>query len=242
MDWFANEDFWKDLYDWLFPAARFQFAKEEVEKILALTNVRSGNLLDLCCGPGRHSYELARLGFNVVGVDASKFLLNKAKELCLNFGNVEFVHADMRDFVRPGQFDLVINMFTSFGYFEDQDDNMKVLRNIKKSLKNDGKLLMEMVSKEVLLRNYRDSIVTERGSKMLIEKHDFEVGMARMKNQWIVLEAGEYKVYSLEHYVYSGQELKMMLQMCGFTNVELYGSLDGTAYDLNAKRLVVVAS
>jgi hypothetical protein len=101
---------------------------------------------------------------------------------------------------------------------------------------------MEMVSKEVLLRNYRDSIVTERGSKMLIEKHDFEVGMARMKNQWIVLEAGEYKVYSLEHYVYSGQELKMMLQMCGFTNVELYGSLDGTAYDLNAKRLVVVAS
>jgi SAM-dependent methyltransferase len=242
MDWFANEDFWKDLYDWLFPAARFQSAKEEVEKILALTNVRSGNVLDLCCGPGRHSYELARLGFNVVGVDASKFLLNKAKELCLNFGNVELVHADMRDFVRPNHFDLVINMFTSFGYFEDQDDNMKVLRNIKKSLKNDGKLLMEMVSKEVLLRNYRDSIVTERGSKMLIEKHDFEVGMTRMRNQWIVLEAGEYKVYSLEHYVYSGQELKMMLQMCGFTNVELYGSLDGTAYDLNAKRLVVVAS
>lgn len=207
-----------------------------------MTNVRSGNIFDLCCGPGRHSYELARLGFNVVGVDASKFLLNKAKELCLNFGNVELVHADMRDFVKPGQFDLVINMFTSFGYFEDQDDNMKVLRNIKKSLKSGGKLLMEMVSKEVLLRNYRDSIVTERGSKMLIEKHDFEVGMARMKNQWIVLEAGEYKVYSLEHYVYSGQELKMMLQMCGFTNVELYGSLDGTAYDLNAKRLVVVAS
>ncbi|WP_448517783.1 class I SAM-dependent methyltransferase [Pseudothermotoga sp.] len=242
MSWFANEDFWKDLYDWLFSEARFRSAKEEVERILALTNVRSGNVLDLCCGPGRHSYEFARLGFNVVGVDASKFLLNKANELCLNLSNVELVHADMRDFVRPNHFDLVINVFTSFGYFEDQDDNMKVLRNIKKSLKSSGKLLMEMVSKEVLLRNYRDSVVSEQGSKMLVEKHSFEPGMARMRNQWIVLEAGEYKVYSLQHYVYSGQELKMMLQMCGFTNVELYGSLDGTAYDLNAKRLVVVAS
>ncbi|WP_041076350.1 class I SAM-dependent methyltransferase [Thermotoga caldifontis] len=60
----------------------------------------------------------------------------------------------MRDFVRPGYFDLVINMFTSFGYFKDQEDNLRVLRNIKESLKSNGKLLMEMVSKEALLRNY----------------------------------------------------------------------------------------
>lgn len=242
MSWFANEDFWKDMYDWLFRPARFQSAKEEVERIVTLSGIRSGNVLDLCCGPGRHAFEFARLGFNVTAVDASSFLLGKAKKLCSDLDNVEFVHADMRDFVRPNHFDLVINMFTSFGYFEDQDDNMKVLRNVKKSLKNDGKLLMEMVSKEVLLLNYRDSVVSEQGSKMLIEKHSFEPGMARMRNQWIVLEAGEYKVYSLQHYVYSGQELKMMLQTCGFSNVELYGSLDGTAYDLNARRLVVVAS
>ncbi|HBT38814.1 MAG: Methyltransferase type 12 [Thermotoga sp. 50_1627] len=242
MDWFTNEDFWKNMYDWLFPPARFQSAKEEVEKILVLSGVQKGNVLDLCCGPGRHAFELARLGFNVTGVDASSFLLGKARELCSGLENVEFVHTDMRDFVRPGCFDLVINMFTSFGYFEDQEENMKVLRNIKSSLKSDGKLLMEMASKEVLLRNYKDSIVTERSSKMLVEKHSFEPGMARMKNQWIVLDAGSYRVYSLEHYVYSGQELKMMLQMCGFTNVELFGSLDGTPYDLNARRLVAVAS
>ncbi len=76
---------------------------------------------------------------------------------------------------------------------------------------------------------------------MLIERHNFEDGMARMKNEWILLKAGSYKVYSLEHYIYSGQELKMMLQMCGFRNINLYGLLDPTPYDLNAKRLVVLA-
>jgi hypothetical protein len=132
-------------------------------------------------------------------------------------------------------------MFTSFGYFKDHEDNLKVLRNIRKSLKSGGKLLMEMSSKEIILRNYRDSIISERNQKILIEKHCFEPGMARMINDWIVLENGRYKIHRLEHYVYSAQELKMMLQMCGFENIAVYGSLDGDSYDLNAKRLVVVA-
>ena len=241
MEWFIDESFWKDMYDWLFPPERFQTAKEQVEKVLNITGIQSGNVLDLCCGPGRHTYELAKLGFSVTAVDASEFLLNKAKEFCSEFTNVRFVHADMRDFVESNCFDLVINMFTSFGYFKDHEDNLKVLRNIRKSLKSGGKLLMEMSSKEIILKNYRDSIISERNQKMLIEKHSFEPGMARMINDWIVLENGRYKIHRLEHYVYSAQELRMMLQMCGFENIVVYGSLDGDPYDLNAKRLVVVA-
>jgi len=79
VSWFANEDFWKDMYDWLFRPARFQSAKEEVERIVTLSGIRSGNVLDLCCGPGRHAFEFARLGFNVTAVDASSFLLAKPK-------------------------------------------------------------------------------------------------------------------------------------------------------------------
>lgn len=242
MDWFVNENFWKDMYDWLFPPERFETACQEVERIIGLTNVQSGHVLDLCCGPGRHTYEFAKRGFFVTAVDASEFLLSKAKEHCSQFTNVRFIHADMRDFVEPNRFDLVINMFTSFGYFENQEDNLKVLKNIKKSLKEDGKLLMEMASKEIVLKNYRESIVSVRGEKMLIEKHSFEPGLARMKNDWIVLENGRYKVHTLQHYLYSAEELKMMLQMCGFKNIAVYGSLSGDLYDLNAKRLVVVAS
>ncbi|WP_041076352.1 class I SAM-dependent methyltransferase [Thermotoga caldifontis] len=78
MEWFAVEGFWKDMYDWLFPPGRFLSAKQEVEKIIDLTKVREGNVIDLCCGPGRHTYELARPGFNVTAVDSSEFLLTKA--------------------------------------------------------------------------------------------------------------------------------------------------------------------
>ncbi|ABV34351.1 MULTISPECIES: class I SAM-dependent methyltransferase [Pseudothermotoga] len=241
MEWFIDESFWKDMYDWLFPPERFQTAKEQVEKIISITGIQSGNVLDLCCGPGRHTYELAKLGFSVTAVDASEFLLNRAKELCSEFANVHFVHANMKDFVKPDHFDLIINMFTSFGYFKDHEDNLKVLRNIRKSLKSGGKLLMEMASKEIVLKNYKDSIVSERDQKMLIEKHSFEPGMARMINDWIVLENGRYKIHRLEHYLYSAHELKMMLQICGFNNIILYGSLDKDPYDLNAKRLVVLA-
>lgn len=165
MDWFINENFWKDMYDWLFPPERFETACQEVEKIIELTNVQSGHVLDLCCGPGRHTYEFAKRGFFVTAVDVSEFLLSKAKEHCSQFTNVRFIHADMRDFVEPNHFDLVINMFTSFGYFENQEDNLKVLENIKKNLREDGKLLMEMASKEVVLKNYRESIVSVRGEK-----------------------------------------------------------------------------
>ncbi|MEJ5229969.1 class I SAM-dependent methyltransferase [Pseudothermotoga sp. U03pept] len=241
MTWFLDENFWKDLYDWLFPPESFELASKQVEKIIQITGLQGGSVLDLCCGPARHTHEFAKRGFSVTAVDASEFLLNKGKELCSGLTNVCFVQADMKDFVEPNHFDLVVNIYTSFGYFKDHNDNMQVLRNIRKSLKDGGKLLMEMASKEIVLKNYRDSMITERGESMLIEKRSFEPGMARMINDWIILKDGKYRVYRLEHYLYSAQKLKMMLQMCGFNDIAAYRSLDKDPYDLNARRLVVLA-
>src|SRR5690349_19507514 len=79
MEWFESEDFWRDLYPFMFPEERFAAAKDEVTSILALTRCEGGTVLDLCCGPGRHSLEFAQLGFNVTGVDRSRFLLDIAR-------------------------------------------------------------------------------------------------------------------------------------------------------------------
>ncbi len=57
VEWFVNENFWKDMYDWLFPPERFEVASQQVEKIIEITGIHSGNVLDLCCGPARHTYE-----------------------------------------------------------------------------------------------------------------------------------------------------------------------------------------
>ncbi|MBZ5504597.1 MAG: class I SAM-dependent methyltransferase [Acidobacteriia bacterium] len=117
MEWFENEDFWRDFYPYMFSAERFSAAGEEVNRIMALTQINGGSLLDLCCGPGRHSVEFAQRGFRVTGVDRSPFLLDRArKHATESSAAVEWVQEDMRNFVRPASFDLACSLFTSFGF------------------------------------------------------------------------------------------------------------------------------
>jgi 2-polyprenyl-3-methyl-5-hydroxy-6-metoxy-1,4-benzoquinol methylase len=75
-EWFADESIWKDLYPFTFPESAFAVGDEQVEKILRLTGVGGGKVLDLCCGPGRHSVALAKRGFAVTAVDRTRFLLD----------------------------------------------------------------------------------------------------------------------------------------------------------------------
>src|SRR5947209_11684902 len=126
MEWFENDDFGRELYPFMFSDERFPATPEEVGPILALTHCNSGSVLDLCCGPGRHSVELSQRGFKVTGVDRSPFLLEKARDHAAKSGaSIEWVKQDMREFVRPASFDLACCLFTSFGYFEDEQDDLR---------------------------------------------------------------------------------------------------------------------
>ncbi|MGH7558948.1 MAG: class I SAM-dependent methyltransferase [Gemmatimonadota bacterium] len=107
--WFEDESFWETLYPIMFSEERFQSAEDQVENILNLTGFGGRDVLDLCCGPGRHSVLLAKKGFNVTGVDRSAFLLRKARAHADRENvQVEWVEQDMRNFVRPDAFDLVL--------------------------------------------------------------------------------------------------------------------------------------
>ena len=109
MQWFEQEDFWRDLYPYMFPPERFAAAGEQVSQILGLTGITSGAVLDLCCGPGRHAIALANRRLAVTGVDASPFLLERARERAAEAGvTVEWIQDDMRHFVRPGAFDRTL--------------------------------------------------------------------------------------------------------------------------------------
>ena len=78
-EWFENEDFWTEMYPYMFPEERLEAAEAEVEKILSLVEFSGTHVLDLCCGPGRHATILAERGFSVTGVDTTAFLLQKAR-------------------------------------------------------------------------------------------------------------------------------------------------------------------
>jgi SAM-dependent methyltransferase len=118
--WYEDEDFWREMYPYMFPAEKFSAAEEQVSQILSLTALEEGSVLDLCCGPGRHALEFARRGYRVTGVDGRKFLLDRAKERAAETGQqVEWIHQDMREFAKPNAFQLAVNLWSSFGYFEN---------------------------------------------------------------------------------------------------------------------------
>lgn len=243
MQWFENEDFWRDFYAYMFSPERFVAAKEEVSQILALTKCSGGNLLDLCCGPGRHSVEFAQRGFQVTGVDRSAFLLERAREHASQTETaVEWVQEDMRRFVRPAQFDLACNLFTSFGYFDNEQDDLLVLRNLYQSLKKNGALIIDVTGKERLARVWQNEKCFDLSDgSMLLQRPQIRNDFSRVCTEWILIKDGRTRTTTFEHNLYSGRELKDRLLSSGFQQVQLYGSLLGLPYDLNALRLIAVA-
>jgi len=243
MEWFENEDFWRDFYPFMFPAERFAAAREEVSRIVALTQCTAGAVLDLCCGPGRHAVGFAQSGFQVTGVDRSSFLLDRARELASQAGAaVEWIKEDMRSFVRPATFDLACNLFTSFGYFKDEQDDLRVLRNIHQSLRQRGVLVIEVVGKERLARTWQNTISSELADgSLIVQRPQLRDNWCRVYSDWTLIKEGRTRSFSFEHAIYSGRELKDRLLNCGFAQVQLFGDLQGSAYDLEAKRLIAVA-
>ena len=242
-EWSADESIWKDLYPFTFPESAFAIADEQVEKILGLTGVVGAAVLDLCCGPGRHTVALAKRGFAVTAVDRTTFLLEQARVRAQHANlAVEFVLEDMRRFSRPASFDLILNFFTSFGYFDDPADDLRVLQLVRENLKPGGVFVLEMVSKERLARAFQATTSRELpNGHVLVERHEIVDDWTRVRNRWTLLRESETRTFEFSHRIYSGQEMKDLLTKAGLPGARLYGDLDGSSYGYDAQRLIAVA-
>jgi SAM-dependent methyltransferase len=242
-EWYADDDFWARIYPVLFSQELFERASAEIDALVALTGVRSGRALDLCCGPGRHAVPLAQHGFSVTGVDLSRWLLDEARRRAETAGvSVEWVAQDMREFVRPGAYDLVINLFTSFGYFAHEADDMRALKNMVESLNDGGTMVIDTLGKEALAeRLHADSPpVEERDGALLIQRVKVIDDWCRVKSEWIIAQGDRVDRVHFEHTLYSGKELRELMSWAGLSDVKLYGDIDGRPYGPGARRLVAV--
>jgi SAM-dependent methyltransferase len=241
-EWFDDEDFWREIYSFMFPERLFTETPEQIEKVLALTKPKGKAALDLCCGPGRCSIAFAQAGFQVTAVDRTKYLLDKARARAKAAKmKIEWVQADMRDFARADAFHLALSMFTSFGYFDDKREDLQVLDNILTSLKLGGVCLIDVMSKERLAGILQPTTCNELpdGAKV-IQRHEIFDDWTRIRNEWILIRKGRAKSFKFHHTIYSGQELKDRMELVGFTEVKLFGNLDGEEYGPNAHRLIAV--
>ncbi len=145
----------------------------------------------------------------------------------------------MREYVDPGAFDLVISMYTSFGYFTDPDDNLRVLRNAFASLTPGGRLLVDVLGKEVL--------ASWVGRPQAVDVEDGTVFMrdtilddwTRLRTDWTLVREDTVRRASIVSYLYSAAELRALFEAAGFSDVECFGDFDAAAYDNHARRLIV---
>ena len=244
--WYSDPALWEDFRAILFDDHRLRATGSEVEHVLARTGLTSGAVLDLCCGPGRHSLELARRGFDVTRVDITPAYLTDARQLAAAEGlNAEFVEADVREFRRPAAYDGAINMFSSFGYFEDLFDDRRVLANAAESLRPGGVLLVETLGKESVAANLRRRHWSEpagRPGELFLLENRIVGAWERIEMHWIVVHAdGSRSDARLNIRLYSALELGSLLRDAGFSTVDVYGDLEGRPYGPGATLLVAVA-
>ncbi|PSG98830.1 MAG: hypothetical protein BRC29_01745 [Nanohaloarchaea archaeon SW_7_43_1] len=237
----TDEEFWMEFKNLLFAEEKLESSKEEIEKIIDLADLEAGmKVLDMPCGVGRHSIELQKKGFEVVGVDKTTDYIEDAKAEDES-GNIEFIREDMKDFGRENSFDVVINWWNSFGYFEDREDDRQMLENIHTSLKDRGVLVMDYYGKEIAAMRDLSHHWSEQDGIYNMEKARPKNNWKKVENTWIKVENGETAEYTWEQRLYAASELEQMLKQVGFSEVDFYGNVEGEDFDDEADRLIVLA-
>ncbi|MFO7943029.1 MAG: class I SAM-dependent methyltransferase [Anaerolineales bacterium] len=242
--WHAEDSFWELFDPVLFDQKRLANSKEEIDQLVDLLEIQQHHrVLDLSCGTGRHSLELALRGFDVVGVDRTASFIEKARLKAEEDDLlVDFIVGDMRDYCQPESFEVVLNLFGSFGYFADPKDNRRVIENMHSSLKPRGRLIIETAGKEILLRNFREREWSEFGDTLVLSERRPVQNWSRIQTRWIVISGNQRAEHTVSVRCYTAVELSSLFSECGFEDVKVYGGLDGIDYDQDAKRLVVVGN
>lgn len=252
-------EWWRDVFDRpafleLYERADTELAVRQAEHILRLLGGEAGALrppariLDVCCGYGRHSIELARRGFRVVGVDISEVQVGharrKAAGAAAGAGTVPaFVIGDARALPVRGPFDAAINMFLSFGYFATDAENQAMLDGIARALRPGGRLLVDFWNREHEIRSFQPTVVDKRDDG-IIEIEDWTFDHLAGRLNWtntVIFPDGRRESWEHSLRAFTVAEVRQMLEAAGFRLVNVYGRLEGEAYTMDSEAAVFVA-
>lgn len=218
-----------------------EVASREVRKMIRWLGLPPGSeVLDLCCGMGRHSLALAEAGFRVTGLDLSEALLEEAKKA--DHGRrVTWVRGDMRKLPFDNhRFEAVVNLFTSFGYFAEDGENGQVLREIRRVLKDGGPFLIDYLNPEHVVRNLVPFSERTVSGVKIREYRSVEDGFVKKK---ITLDDGQKGIreYWERVRLYSRKQMEQMLADAGLAVSAVYGGYDQEQFDHNnSPRMIFV--
>ena len=229
----------------LYPHRDDAEAQADVEAIIELIDPpKDEPLLDLGCGAGRHLVALHSAGFrHIVGLDLSAELIKIAAERLTNAGaeGIKLVNADMAHIPYADYFGTVLSLFTSFGYFERDEENAAVFTAVRKAAVPGGRFLIDYFNRDWVIANLVGQEEKDvAGRRVRIERR-LTAGRRRVEKTTRVLgPEGEEKTYHESVRLYSPHEVEQMREAEGFVNVRRFGSLRGAPHRSERPRLILV--
>jgi SAM-dependent methyltransferase len=213
--------------------------------ISALELQPGARVLDLCCGQGRHAVELVRRGFRVTGLDLSEHLLGLAHQRAEAAGvEVEFVQRDMRDIPWDNEFDAVVNLFTSFGYLESDEEDQRVLNAVRRALRPGGGLLIDHINRDRrppgMDPDHRNWF--EHECHLVLEQHEWDAVRSRITMiRTIIAPDGTRRQTGFVLRMYAHSEMMAMFQHAGLEWERTYGDYEGSDYGADSRGMIIVA-
>ncbi len=255
-------EWWQTLFDAKYYKTYIDITGPESTKrqvdflIKNLRPSKKDTILDLACGAGRHSLEFAKKGFGVVGLDYSIYLLNVAKKAAKKerLKNIKFVRGDMRDLQFKKEFDIALSLFTSFGYFYDEADHVKVLHGIHAALKNKGVFFLDIKNPVHAIQTIKErgaidkktgflkQATTNRLSNGLLVKGEdwYDPDNSRWISRISWREGGKQNAYVSSVRLFTKEEITKMLKAAGFVPKKFWGGYSGNAFNAKGSPRILV--
>jgi D-alanine-D-alanine ligase len=235
---YVRPDWWSRIFNYLYLRTDsdiindLDITSHEIDLFLEILNLSPDDkILDLCCGQGRHSLELARRNFkNIEGLDRSHYLIQKAKATARKEDlNIRFREGDARKIPSPtDSFDLVMILGNSFGYFDTIQDDLRVLKEVFRVLKPWGKILIEVTDGDYLRNNFQTRSWEWMDKKHFVcRERSLSLDKQRLISREVITHT-EKGVIADQFYaerLYSKENLTRILETAGFSNIAFQGQI-----------------
>ncbi|HEX7342688.1 MAG TPA: methyltransferase domain-containing protein [bacterium] len=199
-------------------------------------------ILDLACGSGRHSAELARRGFDVVGLDLSWPLLRAAGRFDSG-KKLKRIRGDMRLLpLRDERFELALSLFTSFGYFASVDEDARTLKEVYRVLSPGGIFVLDFLNAPLVRSEIVPQEEVNLGEIRVTIHRWVDEAENRVKKQIELCDGGQQRQYIESVYLYGRDDLADMFDRAGFMLQAEFGNYEGAPYGDASPRLIMVGT
>lgn len=237
-----EESFWQTVTSTMFDTDRWESAGDDVANLINLTKVApAAVVLDVACGPGRHSQAFAARGHKVMGIDLMASFIDAARAACSEFGDrTEFLCIDAECFTREAQFDLALSLFNSLGYRSRASD-AHVLDNIFRSLLPRGILAVSLMTWEIVVRRFRSPTIRRHATGIVRRVSRLSETSRVLTQEWEFTDSEGTRRFVSHQHLYTAEEISERVSTAGFKDCAQFQDFKGTPYGAGADALVLIA-